>query len=209
MKKWFGIFGVLFVALALTVVSTAAAEDGHGKRNNTTFGPYDSGSTDSGTCGNDWAVDTFQRVFTVSRQSPDGTYQVREDFRHGSFVTLAGPSAGACETNPFGLITAGIEGRMGGFFLMTVTGGTLNPAATCPEICTTATFVMAAFGATATYTVDSFLFRYHSHDSSLCAHSWRNASADFGGNAGDIATTCTVSFPGGGGGDDDDNNDDN
>jgi hypothetical protein len=185
MKKWFGPVGALFAALVLALAATAAANEGNGGAK---FGPYDSGSTDSGTCGNDWAVDTFERVFTVDSQSPDGTYRVDEDFRHGSFVTSDGPSPGACDTNPGGAVTAGIEGRMSGFFLMTVTGGTLNPDATCPEVCTTATFVAAAFGPTATYTVDSFQFRYHSHDSSLCEHIWRNASADLGGNDGDIAS---------------------
>ena len=195
MRKWFGICGVFFAALALTVVSTAAAEDGHGQRNSTTFGPYSSGSGDSGTCGPDWATDTFQRVFTVSRQNADGTYTVREDFRNGSFVTLPSLlSPGSCDTNPGGTVLPGVKGFMGGFEFITVTGGTLNRAATCPAVCTTATFIAAAFGPTATYTVGSYAFAYVSFAPGLCAHVWRNASADFGGNAGDIANTCSPTF---------------
>jgi hypothetical protein len=37
------------------------------------YGPYTNNtSPDSGTCGNDWATDTFDRHFTV-RRNPDGT----------------------------------------------------------------------------------------------------------------------------------------
>src|SRR4029077_3802589 len=49
------------------------------------YGPYSSESTDSGTCGNDWANDTFDRHFTV-RKNPDGTFLVVEQFKDGSFV---------------------------------------------------------------------------------------------------------------------------
>jgi hypothetical protein len=88
---------------------------------------------------------------------------------------------------------------MRGYLIMTVTG-TFDPAATCATPCTTAGFVAAFFGATATYDVPTFFFTYSSGDDSLCAHHWRNASADRGGNEGDIATTCSASF----GGDDED-----
>lgn len=53
------------------------------------FGPYASGSPDSGTCGNDWATDTFNRDFTV-RSNNDGTFTVVEQFKNGSFVTNTG-----------------------------------------------------------------------------------------------------------------------
>jgi hypothetical protein len=180
------VFGALFAALAFSAV--AAADDGHGHK----YGPYDGSSPDSGTCGNDWATDTFQRTFTVSQQNADGTYTVREDFKKGSFVTTAGPSPGGCDTNPGGTIAPGVTGKMQGYFVMVVTGGTFNPDATCATPCTTAGFVAAYFGATATYAIPTFSFTYSSHDDHLCAHHWRNASADRGGNSGDIATTCTT-----------------
>ena len=56
------------------------------------YGPYTSTSPDSSTCGNDWAEDTFDRDFTVR-----GTTVV-EQFKNGSFVTMAGPSPGARAT---------------------------------------------------------------------------------------------------------------
>jgi hypothetical protein len=198
--KRFALLGALLAALTLMAAATASADDehGHGNGHGNTFGPYDGTSPDSGTCGNDWAIDTFQRVFTVSRQNADGTYTVREDFVHGSFVTTAGPSPGACEDNPGGLITPGIKGKMHGYLVMTVTG-TFNPNATCPAPCTGAGFIAAFFGPTATSTTTSYFFTYSSGDRRLCAHHWRNASPDRGGNAGDIATTCPT-MPG----DDDD-----
>src|SRR5213596_1781123 len=62
------------------------------------YGPYPSNSPDSGTCGNDWATDTFDRHFTV-KSNQDGTFTVIEQFKNGSFTTIGGPSPGACETN--------------------------------------------------------------------------------------------------------------
>src|SRR2546422_4180044 len=50
------------------------------------YGAYPSTSPDSGTCGPDWANDTFDRHFTV-RRNPDGTFLVVEQFKDGSFVT--------------------------------------------------------------------------------------------------------------------------
>src|SRR5438874_9566702 len=60
------------------------------------YGPYSSGSPDSGTCGNDWAEDTFDRHFIV-RTALDGTIMVVEQFKNGSFMTYAGASPGACD----------------------------------------------------------------------------------------------------------------
>lgn len=73
MKRW---FVVALAAAAMALVPTAAAADeehgdGHGKH----FGPFKSSSTDSGTCGNDWANDTFKREFFV-RQASSGAWEV-------------------------------------------------------------------------------------------------------------------------------------
>src|SRR5690349_8171751 len=80
------------------------------------YGSYPSGSPDSGTCGNDWATDTFDRDFTV-RSNGDGTYTVVEQFKNGSFATNAGLSPGACETNPGGTLTGGETGSMHGYLI--------------------------------------------------------------------------------------------
>jgi len=145
------------------------------------YGPYASNSPDSGTCGNDWANDTFDRDYTV-RTGSGGTYEVTEQFKNGSFVTNAGASPGGCETNPGGTVSAGITGKMEGSFLVVVSGGTYNPNATCAGPCYTATFVSSFFGPTATYAVPTYLIHYNAKNNG----DWKNASADRGGDRGDI-----------------------
>jgi hypothetical protein len=169
------------LALSIAWASPAAAASAR-------YGPFPSGSTDSGTCGNDWAVDTFDRTFTASATpNADGTYTVREDFTRGSFVTLIGPSPQACDANrpTGGIVGPGITGRMAGFFTIIVSGGTYNSAATCTAAnCgTTATFVATVYGASATYDIPTFFFAYVTP----CNGWWINASANLGGNRGDIS----------------------
>ena len=62
------IISVAAVALAL-VPMAAAADQGEGNQH---FGPFAGASGDSGTCGPDWALDTFTRNFFV-HQNADGT----------------------------------------------------------------------------------------------------------------------------------------
>ncbi len=155
------------------------------------FGPFASTSPDSGTCGNNWANDTFDRFFTVVTNQ-DGTSRVVEFFKDATFVTVAGASPGACENGPTGhLVTAGIQGRFQGYFLISVTGGSLNRSAQCTvATCgTTAGFIATVFGAAATHDVTTFLFNYSSSDQQLISHHWKNASEDRGGNLGDIRTS--------------------
>jgi hypothetical protein len=81
------------------------------------YGPYPSGSTDSGTCA-DWAQDTYDRHFTV-RTDSSGAIAVVEQFKSGTFVTL-GTSAsteaspGGCDTNVGGVVNGGVEGSLHG-----------------------------------------------------------------------------------------------
>jgi hypothetical protein len=148
------------------------------------YGPIPSTSTDSGTCGNDWANDTFDRFFRVNTsRNPDGTYTVEEQFKNGTFVTVLGASPGACETNPGGTVGAGVTGKFQGSFTITVSGGTYNSAAVCTTGCDTTTgFIHTVFGSTATGSVSTFLFHYSAGNNG----EWKNASADRGGNHGDI-----------------------
>jgi hypothetical protein len=83
------------------------------------YGPFASGSPDSGTCGNDWAEDTYDRHFTV-HNNRDGTYTVVEQFKRGEFVTNDGPSPGACELDgsPGGTIVSGKAGDMHGYLVI-------------------------------------------------------------------------------------------
>jgi hypothetical protein len=160
------------------------------------YGPYASTSPDSGTCG-DWAQDTFNRDFTV-RSNGDGTYTVVEQFKDGSFVTQAGLSPGACETyaNHGTTIVAGKTGSMHGYFIITNVVGPQNNSPYCDAMnntnagCTTATFVNTHFTACypVTCTVTTYFDHYAAGDQSLLFHQWKNASADRGGDDGDIAS---------------------
>lgn len=149
------------------------------------YGPYASGSTDSGTCGNLWADDTFDRVFQVDpTRNPDGTYSVTEFFRNGHFTTNAGSSPGACEGGPNNgnTLPDGVTGVMQGSFTIVVSGGEYDPAAVPTAPAYTADFVHSVFGEDATYDVPTYRFNYDAGDYG----SWKNASPDRGGDFGDI-----------------------
>jgi hypothetical protein len=49
--------------------------------------------------------------------------------------------------------------------------------------------VATVYGAAATSNVTSFGFTYHANGPGLIQREWMNASADQGGNGGDIRTT--------------------
>lgn len=162
------------------------------------YGPYASGSTDSGTCG-DWAEDTFDRHFTV-RPNGDGTYTVVQQFKNGSFVANAGPSPGSCDPtdgSPPGTVNAGVTGTMQGYFIISNVGSQSSTDSHCNATtmsdanCTTTTFINTHFAPCypATCTVTTFFSHYAAGDQGLVEHEWKNASDDRGGNHGDIRST--------------------
>lgn len=165
-----------------------------GDPNNTQhYGPYASGSPDSGTCGNNWAEDTFDRHFTV-HNNHDGTYTVVEQFKDGSFVTNDGFSPGACDSSdgtPPGAIAAGKTGSLQGYLILTVTGtqNPYNPACATTGPCTTTGFITTHFTGAST-TDGPYFFHYSAGDHGLIYHEWKNASCDRGGNHGDIASAA-------------------
>jgi hypothetical protein len=170
------------------------------------YGPYSSMSTDSGTCGNDWANDTFDRHFTVHR-NPDGTLTVIEQFKNGSFVTPASDSPptnfspGACQPAgpPQGTVNSGVVGDLHGYFIIPLPAGEMQTSfdsscvsGTPSAPCTTTDFINTHFTPACyptTCTVTTFFFHYSAGDQSLIDHEWKNASADRGGNSGDIRST--------------------
>jgi hypothetical protein len=152
------------------------------------YGPYASDSPDSGTCGNDWANDTFNRDFTVRSV---------EQFKQGSFETMAGPSPAACDptyTNHGTTVNAGVTGSMHGYFIISDVGVPTSSSPNCDAVnhtntdCTTATFINTHFASCypVTCTVTTFFDHYAAGDQGLIYHDW-NASDDRGGNSGDIA----------------------
>jgi len=183
-------FSTADLTLVLTPASANASPTEH-------YGPYPSGSPDSGTCGTDWAQDTFNRHFTV-RTSTDGTIVVVQQFKKGSFETIAAPSPGSCDDtdgSPPGPVHAGKTGSMHGYWIHTLPPGTTQTShdsscvAGAPNApCTTAGFINSHFSCAypTTCVVTTFFFHYAAGDQQLVEHEWKNASADRGGNHGDI-----------------------
>lgn len=179
--------GVTTILASAVVVAGAAALPASAAGNTVHMSVVASTSPDSGTCGNNWANDTFDRDFKIDTSpNADGTYNVTESFKNGTFVTVAGSSPGACENGPNNgnTVGGGITGTMQGTFSVVVSNGTYDPTAVCtPVNCnTTAGFVSTVFGPGATYDVPSFDIHYNAKSHG----DWKNASADKGGNTGDI-----------------------
>lgn len=171
--------------------------------------PYASASSDSGTCGPNWAVDLFNRQFNVS-QNPDGSWKVVETFLNGRFITLgdgqtgSASSPGACNSGPDNgnTLKEGISGTFKGTFTISVPAshsfvgsggcGTLGdwPSgdSSQPGNCTTKGWIETHFPG-ATYggdsQVTSFNLTYKAKIAGV-TKSWTNSSS---GNAGDICTT--------------------
>jgi hypothetical protein len=192
---------VLALITSDDLFATAAAPlDPPGSNGTQHYGPYPSGSTDSGTCGVDWATDAFDRHFTVKHNS-DGTINVVEQFKNGSFVTNPVPSPGSCDTtdgSPPGLVNGGITGSMQGYFIIPLPAGTTQTStdsscvAGSPSTpCTTTGFINTHFTPCydVTCQVTTFFFHYAAGDQGLVEHEWKNASPDRGGNHGDIRST--------------------
>jgi len=161
------------------------------------YGPYASSSGDSGTCGPDWATDTFDRHFTVF-QNDDGSFLVVEQFKDGSFVTTAGPSPGACDPNNTpGTVNGEITGSMHGYFVIPLPAGAAQTSTSSSCFvspyteCTTYSFLNSHFTGCGSYpaapcSVTTFFFHYAAGGQGLIVNEWKNASADRGGNHGDI-----------------------
>src|SRR2546428_8292912 len=145
MKRIVGFAGALFLSLAL-VPAIALAGDDNGTQQ---IGPFDSTSTDNGSCSQPWAIDMFQRLFKV-HDNGDGTFAVREEFREGRFVTSGPVSPGACETQGQhgSTVAAGAQGHFQGFLEGTVTSATFSPDACTQATCSTLAGVLpTTFGA--------------------------------------------------------------
>jgi hypothetical protein len=188
MKRWLSLAAAVVALMATPAIGAASQDSVH-------YGPFESGSGDSGTCGPDWANDTFKRVFDASTSpSLDNTYSVTETFISCRFETIAGPSPDACD--PSGTagstIVGGVTGSFNGSFQVIVAGGTFNADARCDwSTCNTTTeFVKTVYGPAATFTTGpSFSFTYHANGPDLVQREWQNASPDQGGNSGDIRST--------------------
>jgi hypothetical protein len=175
----------ILIVAALTLVASGFADPGgkgKGKKNGQNRFSATIVVTDHGSCGNAWATDTSTRTWSVKKNN-DGTFRVgRTD--HGTFVTLAGQSPGACETKgKHGhLLNAGINGKFRGYLRGTVSNGTFNPTATCSAACIgdTTVFISTFFGSGAHFTCSlgfagcKFNFEYSSSNKTLKFHHWQD-----------------------------------
>jgi len=174
---------VLFVAvLALSAVGLAdPGENGKSKGKKKTFAVI---TPDGGSCGEPWATDTLRRTFHV-KDNGDGTYRLTRRDR-GTFVTLGPASPGACDTDGKhgSTVVPGVKGKVHGFLVGTVTGGTYNPNATCPAATNcgfTRAFVTTFFGPAAKFTcLDGggkcrYNYEYSSPAPNLKFRHWRNS----------------------------------
>ena len=172
-KRWI-IPGLLAAAFAFA--ATGLANNGHG---NGKFGPYSVVTDDHGSCKNVWAIDTELRTYAVTKIRK-GTYRVtRRD--HGTFLTHAGQSPGACEKHGLhgSTVAAGKTGHFRGYLIGTISSGTFNPNATCPADCGfTDVWIATFFGPNATFscftnsTDCKFNYVYHAPRQRLKYHYW-------------------------------------
>jgi hypothetical protein len=191
-RLWIMLVAMAFVVVGLTAGGAIAKTKAGGTF---TDGPYSSTSPDSGTCGNNWAIDLATRTFVVTLPgNGDGTYNVVEKFKKGTFLTLAGDSPGACNGGPSNgnTVKEGVSGTFVGTFNMVVTGVfDSNGSCVREDIdgvmqCRTAGWVEGFFGPGATYDIPQFSFTYKARRQGLDFHQWTNADT---GNTGDIGNS--------------------
>ena len=156
------------------------------------YGPFPITTTDNGSCGVFWAIDTFDRFWNVHNNG-DGTFSVEEQDKNGSFVTIGGGSPGACEPDSKhgSTVDANVTGTLTGYVDWTVTGGSYNPAgcsAVGADCATRGGFFTATFPG-GIVGVGKFGFEYASGDQSLAYHHWADVSDKSGDDLfrGDIA----------------------
>ena len=99
--------------------------------------------------------------------------------------------------HPQGIVNDGVTGSLHGYFIIPLPLGevqtSMDPHCDATLMvntnCDTKTFIDTHFTpcyATSTCTVTTFFFHYSAGDQMLLQHEWKNASADRGGNNGDI-----------------------
>ncbi len=201
------------VSIMLFVVATIAGAAGPAPQVGGSIidGPYASATPDSGSCGNNWAVDLFNRQFEILPQNPDGSWTVKQTFLKGKFSSLgngqsgSGDSPGKCDSpdNASNQLKEGVTGTFKGSFTITVqpgfsyvgVGGCGTLAdwpvgagqGSTPGDCTTGGWIQAHFpGAVygSTATVTSYSITYKAKGQGLTVFTWTNSNA---GDSGDIA----------------------
>jgi hypothetical protein len=187
MKRWILVPLLGLTALMLTGASLADKGRPTTDRAKLTFHVV---TADHGCDYHVWATDTLRRKFKVKRNE-NGSYTVRREDK-GRFTTVAGPSpsSGDCE-NRRGkhgtFVNAGVTGKMHGYIVGTVTGGTFIPNATCTAECTNRDFIAAFFTPGSQFTCNNgyagcrFSFEYTAQkqkNQHLLYHHWVDRGTD-------------------------------
>jgi hypothetical protein len=214
MKRVCLLLGATALAAApLVAVSASAATKPQVKNVSGTFTdkPYTATTPDSGSCGQNWAIDLFSRSFVVYPKASDGTTTVIEHFNNARFITLgdgdtgSAQSPGACDadSNPDDLLKGGVSGTFSGTFTIVVNSGfTYDPGNGCgsnegasgaavDDGCNDAQWVQLAFpGATfnSDTTTTAYSLTYHAIGAGLLGNTWTDSSA---GDSGDIYSSTS------------------
>jgi hypothetical protein len=172
--------------------------------------PYTATTPDSGSCGNNWALDLFTRSFVIHPQNLDGTWTVTEHFNGGHFITLGDGETGSFDSpghcdgaGNTHLLREGIGGTFNGSFTITIaTGHTYTgnqgcssdettSGATVDDGCTAAQWIFNAFGATypsSDAQVTAYSLTYKAVGKGLLGSTWTDSSS---GDSGDIYTSVS------------------
>ncbi len=150
------------------------------------LGPFAASTNDGGSCGNEWAQDSYTITLGV-HDNGNGTFALRVDYKNGTFVTFAGASPGACSSvnNHGTTLTAGANGNFQGWLSETISGGTFNSNGCAAANCSTRTdAITALFGSGASQSNFTYNFEYSSNDKSLKYHHWQDKLT--GGDVSDV-----------------------
>jgi hypothetical protein len=164
---WAGLALVVLPGLAISATASSGSPNVSGSFRD---GPYTATTPDSGSCGNNWAIDLFARQFVISPKNNDGTWTVVEKFNAGRFITLgdgetgSAASPGHCDPDNAGsggnthMLREGVSGSFSGSFTLTVDPGfnytssqgcnSTEPTSNAPSVddgCTTKQWVELAF----------------------------------------------------------------
>src|SRR5713226_1951173 len=139
MKMWNRRWPILWAGLAIAILPglaiSATASSGPNVTGSFKDGPYTATTPDSGSCGNNWAIDLFNRQFVIQPENTDGTWTVIEKFNNARFITLgngetgSAASPGHCDPDNGGpggnthMLREGVSGSFSGSFTITVNAG--------------------------------------------------------------------------------------
>ncbi|HEY8672341.1 MAG TPA: hypothetical protein VIM76_01160 [Candidatus Dormibacteraeota bacterium] len=165
--------------------------------------PYTATTPDSGSDGNNWAIDLFTRSFQIFPKATDGTTKVVEHFNGGHFITLGDGATGSAAspevaTYPTHLLREGVSGSFFGTFTIVVNAGfTYHSGGGCGQVvsgattddgCTTAQWIALNFSG-AVYGTDTtttaYSLTYKAVGTGLLGSKWVDACVT-------VATSCAT-----------------